>query len=209
MASVTFPVSLGGDGSTVTDDASPTTGLANGGHRARFVPALAQFVAVAGQGVYWGQTALTASQTALNAPGTQATTTAMLAISQGSKSFTLAQTGKNFVFGQYVALVSTSDPSLALSFVDNLYAVDDTTSTAPNWMMGQITAFNSGTGAMTVNVTHTGGAGTMASWTVIPVSPPELPSQAGHAGKVLMTNGSALSWAPISNDLMLQSMGIV
>lgn len=48
MGSVTFPPELGGDGSTVTDDANPTTGLAQGGHRTRFVPALAQVVAVAG-----------------------------------------------------------------------------------------------------------------------------------------------------------------
>lgn len=47
MASVTFPPEVGGSGLTVTDDANPTTGLANGGHRARFVPALAQVVAVA------------------------------------------------------------------------------------------------------------------------------------------------------------------
>ena len=47
MASVTFPPEVGGSGLTVTDDANPTTGLANSGHRARFVPALAQVVAVA------------------------------------------------------------------------------------------------------------------------------------------------------------------
>lgn len=47
MASVNFPPEVGGSGLTVTDDANPTTGLANGGHRARFVPALAQVVAVA------------------------------------------------------------------------------------------------------------------------------------------------------------------
>ena len=47
MASVNFPPDVGGSGLTVTDDANPTTGLANGGHRARFVPALAQVVAVA------------------------------------------------------------------------------------------------------------------------------------------------------------------
>ena len=45
--SVTFPPSLGGSGLTVTDDSNPTTGLANGGHRVRFVPALSQVVAVA------------------------------------------------------------------------------------------------------------------------------------------------------------------
>jgi hypothetical protein len=48
MASVTFSAAVGGDGSTVTDDANISTGLADGGHRTRFVPALAQVVAVAG-----------------------------------------------------------------------------------------------------------------------------------------------------------------
>lgn len=47
MSSVTFSTSVGGDGSTVTDDSNATTGLDGGGHRTRFVPALAQVVAVA------------------------------------------------------------------------------------------------------------------------------------------------------------------
>ena len=45
--SVTIPIALGGDGSTVTDDANAATGLANGGHATRFVPALAQTVLMA------------------------------------------------------------------------------------------------------------------------------------------------------------------
>ena len=51
MAQVTFPVELGGDGSTVTDDTNANTGLAAGGHRERFVPALAQAVVMAGTAV--------------------------------------------------------------------------------------------------------------------------------------------------------------
>lgn len=47
MASVTFPPALGGDGTTVTDDSNATTGLANGGHRTRFVPAMGQVVVMA------------------------------------------------------------------------------------------------------------------------------------------------------------------
>lgn len=47
MSSVTFSATVGGDGSTVTDDSNSTTGLASGGHRTRFVPALAQMVAIA------------------------------------------------------------------------------------------------------------------------------------------------------------------
>lgn len=47
MSSVTFPVDLGGDGSTVTDDSDASTGLANGGHRTRWVPALSNTVVMA------------------------------------------------------------------------------------------------------------------------------------------------------------------
>jgi hypothetical protein len=47
MASVTMPSALGGSGSTYTDDSDPSTGLANGGHRTRLVPMLADAVAMA------------------------------------------------------------------------------------------------------------------------------------------------------------------
>jgi len=40
MTSVTFPPRLGGSGVTISDDADPNTGMLNGGHRDRFVPAL-------------------------------------------------------------------------------------------------------------------------------------------------------------------------
>lgn len=47
MASVNFDSTVGGDGSTVSDGTDPTTGLDGGGWRTRFVPALAQIVAIA------------------------------------------------------------------------------------------------------------------------------------------------------------------
>lgn len=47
MAQVTFPPELGGDGKTYSDDSNPTTGMGNGGHRTRFVPALGQSLAMA------------------------------------------------------------------------------------------------------------------------------------------------------------------
>ncbi|WP_438454707.1 phage head spike fiber domain-containing protein [Vreelandella venusta] len=46
--SVTFPVALGGDGKTYTDDADPDTGLDGLGYTERFVPCLKQAVAMAG-----------------------------------------------------------------------------------------------------------------------------------------------------------------
>ena len=46
MTKVTFSQSIGGDGSSVSDDDDPITGLDDGGHETRFVPALKQFVAM-------------------------------------------------------------------------------------------------------------------------------------------------------------------
>ena len=47
MAQVTFSADAGGDGSTYNDTGTPPEGLADGGHRSNFIPALAQIVAVA------------------------------------------------------------------------------------------------------------------------------------------------------------------
>lgn len=115
MASVTFLPEVGGNGSTVTDDANPTTGLANGGHRARFVPALAQVVAVANHVVDTAQDvnddAVTAQQASTDAAqtlqDTQATVASvgsMLGINFGS--FTV-------VDGEMiVSHLTTTEPSL-------------------------------------------------------------------------------------------------
>lgn len=46
MASVFFDPNLGGNGTTVSDDADPATGLRRTGYLTRFVPALQQFVAL-------------------------------------------------------------------------------------------------------------------------------------------------------------------
>lgn len=69
MASVYFDPAVGGDGSTVTDDSNPTTGLANGGHRARFVPALAQAVVISANAVASATSASSASNTATTKAG--------------------------------------------------------------------------------------------------------------------------------------------
>lgn len=45
--SVTYPANIGGDNITIDDSDSATTGLGNGGHRTRFMIAMAQFVKVA------------------------------------------------------------------------------------------------------------------------------------------------------------------
>lgn len=74
-----------------------------------------------------------------------ATSSTSLSIATGSKSLTI-EAGKSFAIGQPVLIASTAAPS--------------------NYMSGQVTAYNTGTGAMTVNVTAIGGSGTIASWAV-------------------------------------------
>ncbi len=160
MASVTFSSTVGGDGSTVSDDANATTGLANGGHRTRFVPALGQVVAVANKVVTDAAAAVSAAASAVNAPGTNATSTSSVAIGTGSKTLTI-QTGKAYTLGQWVVVADSSN--------------------ATNYLFGQITAYNSGTGSLTVNVTEVGGSGTLSSW-VMGLSGPQAPRNIPSVG---------------------------
>jgi hypothetical protein len=139
MTSVTFPPALGGDGSTVTDDSNASTGLAAGGHRARFVPALAQVVAMA-------NSALVNAQAANNAAGTNGTSTTSLAIATGAKTLTM-QTGRSIVAGMQVIIANTASPATQL-------------------MRGTVTAYNTGTGQLDVAVDYVIGSGTVATWTI-------------------------------------------
>lgn len=93
-------------------------------------------------------TATNAATTAINAPGTNATSTTSISISIASKSFTI-QTGKSYVPGMFMIAYNS----------------------ASNWMFGQVTAYNSGTGALTLNVTKISGSGTYASWDLSLTSP--------------------------------------
>lgn len=74
-----------------------------------------------------------------------ATSTTSLSISTGSKSLTI-EAGKSFAIGQPVLIASTAAPA--------------------NWMHGQVTAYDSGTGALTVTVGTISGSGTVAAWSV-------------------------------------------
>jgi hypothetical protein len=71
-----------------------------------------------------------------------------VAIGTGSKSFT-ATTGLSWAIGQPLMVASAANPA--------------------NYMTGQVTAYNSGTGALTVNVASDGGSGTHTDWVISPV----------------------------------------
>lgn len=84
--------------------------------------------------------------TAVNAPGTSATSTTSNDIGTGVKNFTI-QTGKALVATMFVLIARTSAPG--------------------NWMHGQIVSYDSGTGALVVSVAKTNGAGTgVTDWTI-------------------------------------------
>ena len=109
-----------------------------------------------------GSAALSAASalTALNAPGTSGTSGTSLAIGAGAQSFT-TQTGKAWVVGQPVILARTSAPGTTR-------------------MSGTITAYTSGTGAMSVLVDTVLGTGTYTDWTIslgTARAPDSLPTQ--------------------------------
>ena len=95
--SVTFPVNLGGDGSTVTDDDNASTGLGNGGHRTRFVPAMGQVVAVAN----------TLTQRIVD---NSDTSTSSVAIATGNKTFVTAGFYE-WAVGMWVTITSAANPA--------------------------------------------------------------------------------------------------
>jgi hypothetical protein len=94
--------------------------------------------------------AATSAASALTAPGTSATSTTSLTIGTGAKALTI-QTGKAYAPGQFVTVASTASPT--------------------NYMLGQIMAYDAGTGALNLQAISVGGAGTFAAWTVALTAP--------------------------------------
>lgn len=119
---------------------------------------------------------------AVAAPGTQATSTTSLVIGAGSKSLSI-QTGKAYSVGQGVVIADTSAP-------------------ATNWMFGQITSYNSGTGALVVNVAATLGSGTIAAWTVSISANPSVvaPVIIGQGGRTITGNLTLTVTAGVIGD---------
>lgn len=143
-------------------------GMAAGGHRTNFIPALedlalvVEAVAEAADAADVDATAAAASEaaSALNVAKLTGTSTTSLAIATGSKSFT-TQASKFFNVGSYVIAKSDANPTT-------------------NLMAGQVTAY-SGT-SLTVNVTRIVGSGTYADWTIIVSAQPGETGATGATG---------------------------
>ena len=89
--------------------------------------------------------AAASATSALTAPGTSATSSTSLTIASGVQNLTI-QTGKAFSVGQSVTVAYTTMPYKRMG--------------------GVITAYDSGTGALTVTVDQIADSGTYAAWTV-------------------------------------------
>lgn len=99
MSSVTFSTSVGGDGSTVTDDDNATTGLGNGGALIRLVPMMQQVVNVASHVV-----------SVAGGTGDDAAAAAASAVAAGSSATAAAASYDSFD-DRYLGS-KTSDPSV-------------------------------------------------------------------------------------------------
>lgn len=105
-----------------------------------------------------------------SALGVTATSSSSVAIGTGAKSFTI-ETGKGFVVGMTLKVASTADPA--------------------DYMVGVVTAHNSGTGALTLDVEKTAGSGTLASWAVsVYQYPARLNGAASGTASVVLTSAS-------------------
>jgi hypothetical protein len=126
-------------------------GLGGYGHRIAFFGALADVLTVSGEAVAKTAIAVTSAATAVgaaaaavNAPGTICNSVTPRLIGTGAKAFVI-ETGKSVAIGAQMIAASKADPAKR--------------------MVGSVTAYNTLTGDLSLNVTETAGAGTPADWT--------------------------------------------
>jgi hypothetical protein len=134
------------NGNTYSDDGTASKDMRNGGHKLWLLPMVADVAAVgAAAATSASAAAAAAASAASSAASLVGTSSSSVAIGTGSKSFT-ASTGRQWGVGQYLIVVDHANSA--------------------NTMTGQITAYNSGTGALTINVTAVTGTGTISLWDI-------------------------------------------
>lgn len=163
MSTVTVPTALGGSGIVYSDDGTGVRDMRDGGHRQWLLPMVGEQIAAA-------QVAVDAASSTLGAASTQATSTTSLAIGTGSKALTV-QTGKNFLIGMPVRI----------AYSETAY------------MDGEVSAYTSGTGALTVLVASVAGSGTYADWDVFLTGANGATNPAGGAASAAITTATTLT----------------
>lgn len=168
-------------------------GMAADGHRTSLFAMIADLLTMAAglltkaaAAAQSASDAAASATSALNAPGTMATSTSSNSVaSSGQKTWTI-QTGKSLAPGQRISSARTSAPAAAV-------------------MYGAVNSYNSVNGQLVVDIDAAVGAGLgpFTDWSIA-VSPTNVvqPSQAGAAGKFLKTDATNTSWAqPATTDL--------
>lgn len=163
------------NGNAYSDDGSSARDMNGGGHRTWLLPMIGDaMVGINGADDAAAAAAVSAALAASNSAGWTSTSTTSLTIGTGSKSLTVAP-GRQFVAGAFVQVMRTSAPTTT-------------------YMMAQVTSYNSGTGALVVAVSNITGSGTYTDWTVTlsgkQGADATLPTQTGHSGKFLKTDGT-------------------
>jgi hypothetical protein len=149
-----------------------------------------QVAAAAGQVTLAGaqaNAAATSAASALSAPGTTATSATALTVGFGAKALTI-QANKALVVGASVKIADTATPT--------------------NWMHGDITSYNSVSGALTVNVTTVNGASTVANWT-ISLSGPAVQnaiSRSPRTVNAVLTGGDKATFVDITGGTFSQTL---
>lgn len=92
--------------------------------------------------------------TAMNLNSTTDTSASSVAIGTGAKSFTVS-TGKSFQPGMFLMIADTAAPTT-------------------NYMQGQVTSYNSGSGALVMSIGSILGSGTKSAWTISQSAPGDL-----------------------------------
>ena len=117
-----------------------TGGLDNNGHRVNFILSLTENLKLIDAALRFANVA-EASSSELTA-----TSSSPVTIGTGTKNFTI-ETGKAFAKGQTIKIVDNAAPTT-------------------NIMIGSIISYDSGTGALSVDVTSTQGSGTISDWVI-------------------------------------------
>ena len=115
-------------------------GFDNNGHRVNFILSLTENLKLIDAALRFANVA-EASSSELTA-----TSSSSVTIGTGTKNFTI-ETGKAFVEGQTVKIVDDAAPTT-------------------NIMIGSVISYDSGTGALSVDVTSTQGSGTLSDWII-------------------------------------------
>jgi len=176
------------NGNAYSDDGTQSRDMRFGGHQQWLLPmlqdAMTEVEAATDAAVSADSSAAAAATSASNAANYAAalngTSTSSNDIGTGSKTWT-TQTGKQFGVGGYVQIIRQTDTTM--------------------WMIGQVTAYNTGTGSITVNVEDSNGSGNFSGWDIRVSGKRGAQGLQGADGTISVPyTGKTATFTPVSND---------